>query len=343
MDTLEVGAESTATSEITSGVPSQSQEPQQPTQDTAPAAQSTERTEATQSLADNLRAKATQATKGKEVPAQAPVYQPNFKYKVHDQEKEFDDFYRALVKDQDSEKRVREMHEKLFGFDVIKPKYEARTKELEALRQEYTPLKEGIQTLREHVGARDFDAFFQGLNIPKEWIIEWAAKTLSYENLSPEEKRRYDMEIETRRENSRLKKEAESYKTTAEQAKVQARQVELDTTLQSPEVNRVMQAFDQRAGKVGAFRDRVIREAQAIYFESGRDVSAKEAVESLMQVLGQVGPQTEPAQTVTQQTQPKPPVIPNIKSRGGSPVKKHPRSFEELRQLAAERRKELAG
>lgn len=342
MDNLEVGAESTATSEVTSEVQSQTEVSQvqagEATQSAAP-----DRTPAATGLAENLRTKAQQASTAKDATAQAPVYQPNFKYKVHDQEKEFDEFYRALVKDQDSEKRVREMHEKLFGFDVIKPKYEARTKELETLRQEYTPLKEGIQTLREHVGARDFDAFFQGLNIPKEWIIEWAAKTLSYENLSPEEKRRYDMEIETRRENSRLRKEAESYKSTAEQAKVQARQVELDTTLQSPEVNRVMQAFDQRAGKVGAFRDRVIREAQAIYFESGRDVSAKEAVESLMQVLGQVGPQSEPAQTVTQQTQPKPPVIPNIKSRGGSPVKKHPRSFEELRQLAAERRKELAG
>ncbi len=339
METAQSGAESTVPSTEVSTDTSPIEQTQ--SQDTQ--SQPTE-----QSFADKIRSKASEATKSvaKDAAVQAaPVYQPNYKYKVHDQEKEFDEMFRPLVKDAETEKKVREMHEKLFGFEVIKPKYESRTKELESLKSEYMPIKEGIQELKEHVAAKDFDSFFKGLNIPEKMIFEWVAKKLQYENLSPEEKRRYDSETELRRENQKLSKESKTYQNEAQQALVRARETELQTVLSSPEVNTAMQSFDSRQGKVGAFREAVIRHAQAMYFSTGQDVSAKDAVESLMSLIGGASQAPQPTTTLTvnQQTQTKPPVIPNIKSRGGSPVKKHPTSFAELRAQTQARIRELEG
>lgn len=338
METVQSGAESTVTStEVSTDTSPVEQTKVESTQSQAPE----------QSFADKIRAGATEQGKpgDKSQAPQAPIYQPNYKYKVHDQEKEFDEMFRPLVKDAETEKKIREMHEKLFGFEVIKPKYESRTKELETLKSEYMPIKEGIQELKEHVAARDFDSFFKGLNIPEKMIFDWVAKKLQYENLSPEDKRRYDSETELRRENLKLSKESKTYQSEAQQALVRARETELQTVLSSPEISTAMQSFDSRQGKVGAFREAVIRHAQAMYFSTGQDVSAKEAVESLMSLIGGASQATQPTTTptVNQQTQTKPPVIPNIKSRGGSPVKKHPTSFAELRAQTQARIRELEG
>jgi hypothetical protein len=296
---------------------------------------------------DKVRAKAkaaaVKAAPGAPAQTTPQVYTPNYKYKVHDQEKEFDELLRPIVKDAESEKKIREMHEKLFGFEVIKPKYEARTQELETIKKEYLPLKEGITQLKEYVAADDYDSFFQGVNIPEKKIMEWVAKKLQYQGLPPEEKARYDREVQLTRENAELKKASQGLQSESQQARTAARTVELDTALQSPEVNAVMQAFDSQVGKVGAFRDEVILRAQALYFQTGKDVTAKEAVESLLKLRGAPNQvQTTPANPATPQPQQtKPAAIPNIKSRGGSPVKKNPTSFEELRQRNAARLKEL--
>ena len=345
---LSVGAESASAQDVPATEPATTTEStgtSQSTADTQTASSASDSQSAPASLAEKVRAKATKmASEANAAKAVAtPAYNPNFKYKVHDQEKEFDELFRPLVKDADSEKKVREIHEKLFGFEVIKPKYEARTQELETLKKEYFPVKEGITQLKEWVKAKDFDSFFQGCNIPENMIMEWVAQKLRYQGLPPEEKERYDRQTQLERENAELKKASQGYQSESQQARVAARETELNTVLQSPEVNSVMQAFDSQAGKTGAFREEVILRAQALYFQTGKDVSAKEAVDSLMRLRGASGPaQTTPATPTNPQIQQtKPAAIPNIKSRGGSPVKKNPTSFEELRARNAARIKEL--
>lgn len=279
--------------------------------------------------------------------ADTAEYKPNFKYKVHDQEKEFEDWIKAGIKDAETEKKARELYEKIDGFEVIKPKYEQRTQELETLKSEFSPIKAGIATLKEHVRSDDYDSFFRDLNIPADKIYQWVAKKLQYENLSPEDKKRYDNEIESKRQTQTLQKENEGYKTQLYESAVRSKESELNLVLSSPEANKAMQGFDARMGKIGAFRDQVAQYALGIEISQKRDVSAKEAVEAVMGLMGfsgqagQDNTQATGSNVVIQQNNK--PVIPNIKSRGGSPVKKKPTSLDEMRSQAQARINELNG
>lgn len=277
---------------------------------------------------------------------QAPQYQPNFKFKVLDQEKEFDEFVRGVIKDSDTEKKVRELYEKAYGLDVVKPKLHKTREELEAVRGEWTPIKESIEVLKTHVKNKDFDAFFKDLNIPEHMIMQWAVQKAQYNDLSPQDKQRYDSEIELRRRNSELERELSSTSSKASEASVNLKRMELDYSLQNPEVNQIMRDYDAQKGQVGAFRDEVIRYGIAMEASSGKDVSAKEAVEALLGLMGrvpgrssgQMSPQPQSPETIQVPTKP---VIPNLKSRSGVPVKKSPQSFDELRAQNMERIKQM--
>lgn len=275
---------------------------------------------------------------------EVPAYTPNFKYKAYDKEGEFDEFLRSVIKDKKTEEKIRDLYTRAEGLSEMKPRHEKTVGELARLRDEYNPIKQGIETLKQHVANKDFDAFFRDVNIPSEWVMQWVAQKLQYENLSPEDKKRYDDAIELRRQNSQLMKEREEFGTQAQNYQSQLKEFELNAILQAPETNQFMQEFDARQGKVGAFRQFVAQHAYATEMATGRDVSAKEAVDAVMALIGRPAAAPAAVQPAAQETQTQPkPVIPNIKSRGGSPVKKHAKTLDELRAYAQERIKEIQG
>lgn len=280
------------------------------------------------------------------VAGEAPQYQPNYKFKVLDEEKEIDEWVRGAIKDSETEKKARELFEKAHGLDHVKSRLAKTREEYEALNGDYSGVQENIQTLREHVKNQDFGAFFKALNIPKDMIFQWVAQDLQYKNLPPEEKQRYDEQIELRRETSRLRKENEIFQGQSRESQIQAMEMELEQSLSDPEVNRTMQAFDASRGRVGAFRERLVRELAVIQQASGRRPSATEGLQSLMGLMGKAhghastfAPQ---ANTPNQEVPTAKPVISNLKSRASvSPVQKSPTSMTELRANIAKRLKEI--
>src|SRR5688572_23823320 len=63
---------------------------------------------------------AVNAAQTGDLAAQTQQYTPNFKFKVLDKEHEIEERFRKLIKDADSEKMIRELHEKSFGIEAIK-------------------------------------------------------------------------------------------------------------------------------------------------------------------------------------------------------------------------------
>src|SRR5574338_786965 len=49
-----------------------------------------------------------------------PAFTPNYKYRAALQEKEIEEFWRPLIKDAESEKRVKDALTRLDGFDLVK-------------------------------------------------------------------------------------------------------------------------------------------------------------------------------------------------------------------------------
>lgn len=277
--------------------------------------------------------------------AAAAAYSPTYKYKYvdpegKDVEGELPDWVKPLVKTADFEKQVRELFEKSASLDFIKGgRAKAQTQAAE-VGKELGELKAGIESLRKCVQSGDFDSFFEMLEIPQQRILQYALQVAQREKMTPEQRQAYDASVSQRRQLQMLQEQNRSLQDQHTQAAVQARSLELDTVLSRPEVNAMAAAFDGRLGRPGAFRAEVVRRGQHAFYTSGQDVPAETLVAEMMATFGAFVNAAPAASgsaggVVTPPAHGKP-TIPNIAGKGASPVKRVPRSIDDLRKIAAD-------
>ena len=274
---------------------------------------------------------------------EAPAYQANYKLKVMDQEKEIPEKFRELIKDAESEKEVRELFEKAYGLEYAKPKHEALQQTFAKVQSEHNYLLGSVQELRECYNRGDLDTFFQKLNIPKERVLQYALDKVNYEQLPAEQKQLLDARRNAELQNSALQRQNQYMQQQLQQQTVQARQYALDSELVGPEVKSMVEAFDQRFGKPGAFRNEVINRGQLAWFQSqGKvDLTPRQAIQEVIRLYGLDQQQQPAAATVAPQesggARPRVSTIPNVGSgRSASPLKQKPRSIEDLKKIAAD-------
>jgi len=277
-------------------------------------------------------------------PVVPPAYQPNFKYKTFGKEKELDPFWRDLIKDQDSEKKVKDVHTRAEAFDDLKVRHESTQAEFQQLVSEFTALDKDVKRVMKFRNDGDLDNFFMSLKIPQEQIFKWVEQKLSLQNLPPEQRQALESQALERQQRYDLEQEKEELAQQYQTQAVQARTMQLDMTLARPEVASVASAVDARMGTLGYFRDLVIREAQYAWHSSGQDISAEQATNLVMQKYGklfmdQQAPQAPTAPAAAAQPLPQvagKPVIPSVQGKGTSPIKKSPRSIDDLRAMKKE-------
>lgn len=294
----------------------------------------------------------------------APKWEPNFKFKVMDKEHEIDEFVRGAIKDADTEKKVRELYEKAYGLDVVKPRFHETREELKSLKETHSNVMQGVQDLRELYSQGDFDGFFERLKIPQEKILQWVIDKAQYSELPPEQRQVLDARRQAEKEASELRKQNQNLGQQYEEALVQARNTALQVELTKPDVSTFAEAFDSKGfknakGEAITFMDAVIETGEyAWYASKGKvDLSPEQAIQEVMARYGAVlQPQT---QTQTQQPA-HPPIIPpqgaaattaaqvaaspkktstipNVAGRQTSSVAKpKPKTLEDLKKLASQ-------
>lgn len=280
--------------------------------------------------------KAADGTPQAQAPA-VPQYQPNFKFKVMDEEKEMDEFLRSAIKDADTEKKARELYEKAYGLDYVKPKYEDLKKKYPELETKYNTFYGQVNDI---IGLRDKDfwGFCDAVGLTKEQVAQKVLEEVKKLELPEDQRRMYDEFDKTRREKLQLEKQIQEEQRRSQEHAVQARTHELDTVLQRPEITAYAKAYDTARKKSGAFREAVIRHGIAEWNVNQRDIPSEQAVHEMMSVLGDVyrGTATPPAQPTLPNADDKPlPVIPRMSGKAVSPTGKAPRSIEDLKKMAA--------
>lgn len=276
-----------------------------------------------------------------------PAFKPNLKYKVGGSEKQFDEFLHAVIKDEETEKKIRKLYEDAEGVNFMK---QDRQRVLEAFNEIYPQHQELTQRVSRLQGFLDegnFGAFQREVGIPNEAILRRAQQILAaMENpaLKSQEDKEYS-QLESMQtvqsENQRLINQV-----------AQARATELDMVLSRPEVLTVAEAFDAKMGQIGAFKREVINRGSMYSQFYKVDKSAKELVDEMLGFMGVTGaaPQGQPqvlaenydaapghekAQVQgTVVVPPKKPAIPNITGKGTSPVKKTFTSLDQLKEHA---------
>jgi hypothetical protein len=278
------------------------------------------------------------STSAQETPDEpsAPVFTPNYKFKANQKEMEFDEFLRSAVTTPESEKKLRELYEKAYGLDTIKPERDQLKQSHQQLTQEYSQIKGGLDKVSHFVRQKDYESFFQALGIPKSDIMQYALLQIQLQE-RPEQKAAYEQARQQSATSYDLEQQNQHLQETIRQQANAARRSELDIALQRPEISQTMQAFDQRLGRVGAFRDEVVKRGQYHWHASQMDIPADQAIQEVMNLIGtSLGAQGQPQMANVGEPPQQKPTIPSLKGRGTSPAKKVFKSIADIRQHAKE-------
>jgi len=124
---------------------------------------------------------------------EAPAYEPNFTYKVKDEEYEFDEFLRGGLTSKEQEEALRDLYTKSRGLDGYKDKLSTKEHEYEQVVSEAGKYANGFKKLKEHVDAAntsgDYREIAKTLGLDEKSLINYAAKLVEEEQL-PEDQRR---------------------------------------------------------------------------------------------------------------------------------------------------------
>jgi len=282
-------------------------------------------------------------TDASQAAAVAAAFNPNLKFKVLGQEKEFDPFMKDVIKDEATEKAVRELYEKAHGLDSVKAdrkKYLDAYNELLPAHQE---LSTRVERLEGYLQEGNLAAFQREAGISDTSILKRAQQILSaMENPALKEQE----EAEFERQQQQFELLGQNRNLMGQVAR--ARSFELNSVLSRSDVQPAVAAFDAQHGQ-GSFAQEIINRG-AMYWHTSQgkvDKSAEELVMEVMKFMGQAAQQTQapvlqqareegspPEAQGTKVVPPKKPVIPNITGKGTSPVKKTFSSIAEIRQHA---------
>lgn len=277
-----------------------------------------------------------------------PDWQPSYKFKVHDEERDFDDWLKPVVRTKEDEDKIRDLLERAHGLDYVKQDRTTLREHNRALMgevQEFGNVKKELKALGEFLRSGDFESFKESFNIPDELIMQYALQKVKLANASPEEQAAYQAQREAVQRTRELEEQNRAWQDSYNNYVVQNKETELNYVLSLPDIDNVARNFDARLGRQGAFRSEIINRARMHFNATGEDWTAKQAVDNFMGVIGAVPSQVSPQHASpspgqhTQQTQTaggqRKPVIPHIAGSGASPVKKIPKSIADLRKLGS--------
>jgi len=284
--------------------------------------------------------------------ANEDVYAPNRSFKVHDESMEFDEFFSPLLVNKDAEKKLRDLHERAYGLDHVKQDRQVLRDDNQKLHTEmgnYNTVKKDLQQLGTYLKNGDMQSFLEAHEISDDQIYGYAMQKLRMQE-DPSLQGQYDQNRANQLNQDSQAAEIARLQGQVREDGYQRRENELNFSMSDPIVQQAENEYNSRMGN-GAFRSEVISRGQMHYRNTNSDLSAQDAVKQVMSVMGyqqqgQAAPQAQqtygqtpqyvaPQQAPMQgQQRGKPEVIPNIRGRSSTPVKRIPKSIQELRDLS---------
>lgn len=280
--------------------------------------------------------------------ASAPIaFTPNFKFKSFGKEFEIDEMFRGLIKDTETETKVKSFFERAYGVDTMKSINQKVKEEFSQFKQETAQRDKALETVSGYIQKGDMQSFVEALKIPEDMVIQWAIDRVQYRQLSPDQKAQIDAQHNVRHQAMTLEQQNQNLTERLQQESARARTTELDYELSNPQVKAIADAFDAKVNKPGAFKNLVIREGVVHWQTSQRDLPAKQAIQEVLSNYGMSSPQqnlpqfgtpaaagANPAPVTTQQNKP---TLPNIRGSGTSPVRRVPKTLADLKKIAAQK------
>jgi len=272
--------------------------------------------------------------------SEEPEYQPNYSFKVKDDEHEFDEWVRPSITSKENEDKLRDLYTKAYGLDSVKSraddferKYSDVNGKYGSLNQQWEQMSNGLQKIND-MKEKDFGTFRKVWQIPDHKILEAASEIMQYMQ-NPELKAQYDANQERSIQMLQQEQSLSQYTQQTQQMQRQMHDMKMMQAYSDPEVSRFEKEFDKRMG-AGAFKKEV-NDYGSLQFHNGQYLEPSAVVGSTYQrmksLLGEVQAQQTEVPQVPQRASAS---LPNLGSgKTGSAVKKRLQSTDDLRKLAA--------
>jgi hypothetical protein len=200
-------------------------------------------------------------------PVVPPAYQPNFKYKAFQEEKEFPDWSRSIVTSKEHEEHLRSLLCKADGLDGLKPKHQE-------LRGQYQDLAGRWNTLRDQA-ENDLQGFFKSTGITRERLVDWLIEQDKIES-DPRLKQASEAQRVAQQKHQEIEHRFTAQQQQMESMMAQSHQMQLRSVVNDPDVGAFAKAFDDKLGE-GAFLAHVYNVGNSHYLETKQNMSPAEA------------------------------------------------------------------
>lgn len=297
-------------------------------------------------------------TDGVEV-KEAPKYEPNKKFKVHDDEFEFDKVFDPILTSKEVEEKLRDLHAKAYGLEAVKTSRDKIKTDFDEVKKEIeqiTPAKELYKKALELAEKKDYESATQCLtasilSVYTEDEVLAAAEKIAGIRIAkdPMEKARLERDILSHKENFAVSREKQSYEEKVLSMEAQLVNRDIDFISSQPDVKAISEVYDKAYGK-GSFVELVKKHGHYMSITQGKTYPVRQAFEDKMNEIKpflQNGTQT-PApkaagQTIEKVVQPNDQKdgLPNLKQSGSAGRKSKVDSVEALEKRIVEMENEL--
>lgn len=283
------------------------------------------------------------ATVQSDVPA-IPQYTPNFKYMAGKKEHELPEYIRPVIKDEKTEKELKEVYEKAYGIDFVKSERARIQEQYKQLAQEANPLFGIAQKINYHRQRNDVLGIAREVGIDEDTLLRTAIELAKRRELQPEQKAVYDRESQGAQRAFELEQQIQALNYQNEQLQKHQTEAEYSQVTSAPEVASFIKAFDQRNGE-GEFRAELRERGLRFYERNGYDAPVEQITKEIMNRYGSMSNPQAPSQaSITQpaiQAQPGQPrhipVIPNTGAGQSGPVAKKVQTIEDVLAVRKEK------
>lgn len=267
-----------------------------------------------------------EATSDESIDPTEESFTPSFTYKVKDEEREFDERLRDIVKDKETEDYVRDLYTRADGLDSYKEKvktYEDSLRESSSQVSQLTDFYKGLSSMRD---SKNYRQLFGQLGIDEESLLEYAYSVANEATL-PEEQRQYiSQNREYQDRLSHLENELNSYRQATEQQTVENDLRELESCVST------YKDLDERMKGAGFnLRDEILSHGIATTKITGKEPTIEQATIAVVERFNKLF--TPKDSDIEQTINNRPAALPKINGTNQTSPEKR-LSLDDLRKMA---------
>lgn len=262
-------------------------------------------------------------------------FQPTYTYTVKDEEREFDERLRNVIKDKETEEYVRDLYTKADGLETYKEKFSKRDSEYGELYTRAEALTGGYHKLQTARDKKDFAGLQKALGLDDDFIVQWGLSRVEEAEMPEEQRQAMIKQKSMEEELAQYKAQAGQHEEYIANQRVQDDIQELRTLVASEEVKPIAVAMTERGHD---FIDLVVAQGNLEFQKTGVEPSIKDVVGRIAKQYSYLAQKAEPVQPVAdpvqQQQTIQQPTIPHIGGNNQATVDKPITSMADLKKLA---------